>query len=112
MTDQRISIVVPCRNESGPVRQLLDELRRQNTPIHEVIVVDNASTDGTGAALEQYRRDHPDYPLKVLRCDRIGQPAALNAGICAAAGDIIVRMDAHSRPEPDCPPVGRFGRLG
>jgi succinoglycan biosynthesis protein ExoA len=104
MSDYRISVVIPCRNESGPVRQLLDELRGQDTPIHEVIVVDNASTDDVAEALDAYRRQHPDLPLHVISCPKVGIPAALNAGIRAATGDVIVRFDAHS-----CP-TGRYVR--
>lgn len=96
----RVSVIIPCRNERASVIELLDDLTRQEYPLAELIVVDNASTDGTWDALEEYRRAHPSCPLQVVKCERIGQPAALNAGIRAATGDVIVRMDAHSRPDP------------
>ena len=94
-----VSVIVPCRNERASVLELLDDLTRQDYPLAEVIVVDNVSSDGTLEALERYRREHPAYPLQVLRCERIGQPAALNTGIRMATGEVIVRMDAHSRPD-------------
>jgi glycosyltransferase involved in cell wall biosynthesis len=96
--EAKVSVVIPCRNEAASVVGLLEDLRRQEHPLHEVIVVDNASTDGTWEALEAFARDHPTYPLKLVRCERVGQPAALNAGIREATGEVIVRMDAHSRP--------------
>lgn len=98
--ERRVSVVVPCRNEAASVLELLDDLRRQDYPIHEVVVVDNASSDGTSEAVTAFGRANPAYPLKAIRCERIGQPAALNAGIRQATGDVIVRMDAHSRPAP------------
>lgn len=96
----RVSVVIPVRNEAESVVGLLLDLPRQDHPLDEVIVVDNASTDGTGEALETFRRQTPSFPLKVIRCERVGQPAALNAGIREARGDVIVRMDAHARPDP------------
>ncbi len=96
----RVAVVIPCRNEAQSVLELLAELPRQDHPLAEVIVVDNASTDGTSEAVQEFSRSHPDYPLRLIRCKRIGQPAALNAGIRAAEADVIVRMDAHARPAP------------
>jgi succinoglycan biosynthesis protein ExoA len=95
----RVSVIVPCRNERASVIELLDDLTRQDYPLAEVIIVDNASTDGTWDALQAYRSTHPAYPLRIVKCERIGQPAALNTGIRAATGEVIVRMDAHSRPD-------------
>lgn len=95
-----VSVVVPCRNEAASTAGVLDGLRRQDYALHEVIVVDNASTDGTTEVVERYWREHDGWPLRTVRCDRVGQPAAMNAGIRAATGDVIVRMDAHARPDP------------
>ena len=97
---RRVSVVIPCRNEARSVVELLQDLRQQDQGLDEVVVVDNASTDGTAEAVESFGRAHPDYPLRLIRCERIGQPAALNAGIRASVGEVIVRMDAHARPAP------------
>jgi len=96
-----VSVVVPCRNESASVIELLGDLLRQDYTLTEVIVVDNDSSDDTWEALQRYGAANPGYPLKAMRCSRIGQPAALNAGIRQAVGDVIVRMDAHSRPHEE-----------
>jgi glycosyltransferase involved in cell wall biosynthesis len=79
---------------------VLEALARQDSPILDIVVVDNASTDNNRATLAEYARQHPDVPLRIVSCDRIGQPAALNAGIRATQGDVIVRMDMHAHPHP------------
>jgi len=94
----RVSIVIPCRNEAGPVQRLLGSIRQQDTPVHEVIVVDNASTDDLAGSIDRWSSQHPGLPVQVVACPRVGIPAALNAGIRAAQGDVIVRFDAHSCP--------------
>lgn len=95
-----VSVVVPCRNEAATIVSLLDNLVRQDYPLREIVVVDNASADGTGAAVEACRGAYPAAPIVLVRNERIGPSAAMNAGIRAATGDLIVRMDAHASPDP------------
>ncbi|MEK7753029.1 MAG: hypothetical protein AAB654_13990 [Acidobacteriota bacterium] len=46
----------------------------------------------------QYAARYPDFPLRVVTAYGANIPAAVNAGISASRSDVIVRMDAHSRP--------------
>jgi glycosyltransferase involved in cell wall biosynthesis len=96
-----VSVVIPCRNEAGSIERLLDALRAQDWPIHEAVVVDDGSTDDTAGILEAYASRFPDFPLRVLSGAAAGIPAAVNAGARTASGEIIIRLDAHSRPAPD-----------
>lgn len=100
-----VSVVIPCRNEGEAVVSLLDALCREAPPVHEIVVVDNASSDDTAARVRAWTAAHPGAPLRFVTCVRIGQPAALNAGIRIATGDIIVRVDAHSRPDETYVPL-------
>jgi len=95
-----VSVLVPCLNEAGSIEQLLDAFRVQDAPILEIIVVDGGSTDGTHAILENYQKKYPAVPLRVLLRPCITLPEAINAGVRATRGDVIVRLDAHSRPTP------------
>ena len=52
-----ISIIVPARNEEVNIPRLLASLVRQNYPLYEVIVVDDASTDNTAAIVQRYAKD-------------------------------------------------------
>jgi glycosyltransferase involved in cell wall biosynthesis len=97
-----VSVVIPLFNEEENVQPLLEELMgclaRLARP-HEVICVDDGSSDGTFAALELAARAYP--ALRVLRFRRnFGQTAAMSAGIEAARGDVIVPMDGDLQNDP------------
>src|SRR3954454_3341417 len=96
-----VSVVIPCRNEAEFIEPALDALRAQDLPPDEVIVVDNHSNDGSVAVVARYAARHPDFPLRSLACTDEGAAAAMNVGIRGATGDVIVRLDGHSRPHPD-----------
>jgi succinoglycan biosynthesis protein ExoA len=96
-----VSVVIPCRDEAEFIEPALDAIRAQDLAPHEVIVVDNGSLDNSIELVERYARCHPSFPLRLLRCSDPGAAAAMNAGIRAATGRIIIRLDGHSRPHPD-----------
>jgi succinoglycan biosynthesis protein ExoA len=96
-----VSVVIPCRDEGEFIEELLDAVRAQDLPPIETIVVDNGSTDDSVSIVEAYAARHPPMPIRVLHCARPGAAAAMNTGIRAAAGDVIVRLDGHSKPKPD-----------
>lgn len=99
----RLSVVVPMYNEIDNVVPLLetvhDALSDYGHP-WELIVVDDGSRDGTGAALERAARDRGPH-VRVLRLLRnFRQTAAMQAGIDAARGDVIVTMDGDLQNDP------------
>ena len=96
-----VSVVIPCRDEGEFIVDLLDAVRAQELPPAETIVVDNGSTDDSAAIVSAYGARHPEMRLRLVQCARPGAAAAMNAGIRAAAGDVIVRIDGHSVPRPD-----------
>jgi len=96
-----VAVVIPCLNEELTLPLLLDALRAQDAPVHEVIVVDNGSTDRSRDVVAAHRSAHPLWPLRLLESGRPGAAAAMNVGVGAASAEIIVRMDGHSVPRPD-----------
>lgn len=86
-----VSIVVPARNEARNLEVVLPEL----PPVHEVLLVDGNSVDGT---IDVARRVLPD--IKVVRQTRRGKGNALACGFLAASGDIIVMFDADGSADP------------
>lgn len=94
-----VSVVIPCYNEERFIAQVLDNLARQyEGSLYEIIVVDGRSTDRTREVVQEYTARSTDVRVRLLDNPSRAIPAALNIGIAAASGEIIVRMDAHSIP--------------
>lgn len=94
----KISVVVPARNEEENIGRLLDALEDQSYPrsLFEVIVVDDHSTDQTAAIARSY----PGIRLISLQEDRLNsyKKKAIETGIAAATGELIVSTDADCIP--------------
>jgi glycosyltransferase involved in cell wall biosynthesis len=86
-----VSVVIPARNEAANLRLVLPTL----PPVHEVILVDGHSCDGT---VEAARTVLPD--IRVVRQTRRGKGNALACGFAAATGDVIVMFDADGSADP------------
>jgi succinoglycan biosynthesis protein ExoA len=91
---------VPCRNEARTIAALLDAVEAQTRPPDEIIVVDDASTDGTREAVDDWCRRRPGRSVRVVAAGGNGAGAAMNRGIAAATAAAIVRLDGHCRPDP------------
>jgi glycosyltransferase involved in cell wall biosynthesis len=96
-----LSVVVPVKDERDNVRPMAERVRaalRDGGP-WELVFVDDGSTDGTFAELEAVAATDPR--VKVVRLRRnFGQSAATQAGLDAAAGDVIVTMDGDLQNDP------------
>lgn len=90
-----ISVVVPVYNEEGFLRDCLEAVLGQDEPVHQVIVVDNGSGDGTAEILAEY-----EGRVTVLHEARRGVQHARDHGLDAATGDVIGRIDADTRLTP------------
>ena len=99
----KVSVIVPCYNEQSTIRSLLEALREQTFPRAgmEVIVADGMSTDGTRAAIVTFQKDFPDLEIRVVENANRSIPSGVNRAIEAARGEIILRLDGHSKPYPD-----------
>ncbi|HEX8663360.1 MAG TPA: glycosyltransferase family 2 protein [Beijerinckiaceae bacterium] len=97
----RLTVVVPVRNEAGNVAPLVAEIERACAPLapFEAVYVDDGSTDGTAAALEEARRTRPW--LRVVRHEAsCGQSAAVRTGVRAARAPVIVTLDGDGQNDP------------
>lgn len=91
-----VSIVMLCWNRKDDVRESLQRIRRQVYPNVEIIVVDNASTDGTQEMIES-----EFHEVKLLRMFKNIGIEAYNIGFENAKGDYIVILDDDSFPAED-----------
>jgi len=103
LPNPEISVVIPCFNEEDSIlplaRALHDVLVRMRRRF-EVIFVDDGSTDGTAARLEQILA--LDARVRVVQlAANAGQTAALCAGLDQARGRYIIAMDADLQNDPE-----------
>ena len=96
----RVSVVIPCWNEAPRLGAVLQALRDQDVPAHEIIVVDSGSTDATLGIVRQFQRTD-GCPIRLVTSPPRGPALAMNAGIAEASGDTIIRLDGHAVPRPD-----------
>lgn len=96
-----VSVLIPCRNERAYIESCVRSILAQVAPEggFEIIVLDGMSTDDTREVLARLQGEYP--ALRVL--DNPGRivSTALNTGLQAARGDIVVRIDAHTVYAPD-----------
>ncbi len=88
----KISVVIPAMNEAENLPHVLPRIPSW---VHEVLLVDGHSTDGTIEIAQQLRPD-----IRIVRQRRRGKGDALRAGFEAATGDIIVMFDADGSTDP------------
>lgn len=104
-----LTVVIPCRNEARNLPRLLADLKAQTYPNFEVIVADDASTDGTADVAAHFPAN---FRLKVLRLDdepgNSPKKRALGAAIREATGHLIVTTDGDCRVGPAW--LGTFAR--
>lgn len=83
-----MSVVIPCYNAAAFLADAVESVRAQTSPVAEVLVVDDASTDDTVAVAER-------LGVTVIRQpENRGPSGARNAGIARAAGDVVAFLDA------------------
>ncbi|MCA9290013.1 MAG: glycosyltransferase family 2 protein [Phycisphaerales bacterium] len=92
-----LSVVIPVYNEVETIETLLDRVRA--VPLEkEIILVDDASTDGTREVLRRFEGE-PGYRVLLHETNQ-GKGAALRTGFGAATGDIILIQDADLEYDP------------
>jgi len=98
MTD-RISIIIPCRNEEHYIKKVLEFFVRALPGNKELIIADGDSTDRTREIVAGYASTHPEIIL--ISNPKRYVPFALNECIRKATGKYIIRLDAHSEYADD-----------
>lgn len=96
-----VSIIIPCRNEEKFISKCLESIIHQDYPKEnlEILVVDGRSKDKTREIIKDFSFKYPF--IKLLENPQKFTPFALNIGIRAAQGEIIIRMDSHADYQKD-----------
>lgn len=90
----RVSVVIPVRDDARLLEVCLRALENQSRVPDEIVVVDNGSSDDSASVALSHGARVVTEPVP-------GIPRAAAAGYDAATGDVIARLDADSRPDPD-----------
>jgi len=85
----KISVIIPCRNMGAYLREAIESVFAQTFPVHEVIVIDDESTDNTWEVLQSFGKR-----IVALKGPGRGSSIARNLGILVATGDHIAFLDA------------------
>ncbi len=99
----RLSVIVPACNEERSIESAALSLLQQDYPALEIVLVNDRSTDGTGAIMERLAREYPK--LVVVQVDHLperwlGKNHALWVGARHATGDLLLFTDADVHFDP------------
>jgi glycosyltransferase involved in cell wall biosynthesis/ubiquinone/menaquinone biosynthesis C-methylase UbiE len=108
MGDVLLSVLIPVFNEEEFIRTVLDRVLAAPLPAtghpqsRELIVVDDASTDGSVEAIEEYMTAHPEAPIRLIRqpANR-GKGAAIRTAAEHARGEFSIIQDADLEYDPN-----------
>jgi succinoglycan biosynthesis protein ExoA len=98
-----VSVIVPCYNEQSTILLLLEAVYAQTYPRQqlEVVIADGLSSDQTRLQIADFQARHNDLDIRIIDNPNRTIPSGLNRAIKVSQGEMIVRLDAHSVPQPD-----------
>lgn len=92
----RFSVIIPAFNAAATLARAIESVRTQTWPAHEIIVIDDGSTDATADIARQF-----GDAVRLIQQPNSGVSMARNAGAAAASGDWLAFLDADDWYAPD-----------
>lgn len=106
LTNKKISVIVPVLNEEAVILEFYDRAKKvleSITDSHEIIFVDDGSTDSTLIKLKEFAKN--DSRVKIISFSRnFGHPIAISAGLDYASGEAVIIIDADLQDPPEILP--------
>ena len=99
----KVSIIITARNEEKYLPMLFEDILNQTFPLQniEVVLMDSNSTDNTGLVMEEFKKNNEILSVQIVTNERQIQAAGFNEGVKHATGDVVLKIDAHSRIPAD-----------
>lgn len=95
---KHISVIIPVYNAANTLARCLDSVLMQTYQAHEIIAIDDGSTDTSKTILQEYASKNPQ--IRVITQANMGVSTARNVGIETATGDWMMFLDADDYLEP------------
>src|SRR5438046_8618551 len=95
-----VSVIIPCHNQAHFLDEAIESVLTQTYPNHEIIVVDDGSTDNTATVAKCHS------PLRYIYQENAGPSAARNTGVKESRGEYLVFLDADDRLLPEALEIG------
>ena len=99
----KVSIIITARNEKKYLPMLFEDILNQTFPLQniEVVLMDSNSTDNTRLVMEEFKKNNETLSVQIVTNERQIQAAGFNEGVKHATGDVVLKIDAHSRIPAD-----------
>ena len=99
----KVSIIITARNEEKYLPMLFEDILNQTYPLQniEVVLMDSNSTDNTRLVMEEFKKNNETLSVQIVTNERQIQAAGFNEGVKHATGDVVLKIDAHSRIPAD-----------
>ena len=99
----KVSIIITARNEEKYLPMLFKDILNQTYPLQniEVVLMDSNSKDNTRTLMEEFKTNNESLSVQIVTNERQIQAAGFNEGVTHATGDVVLKIDAHSRIPAD-----------
>src|SRR5436190_22733330 len=95
----KVSIVIPCYNHAHYVTQTIESALKQTYNIHEIVVINDGSTDNSAEVLDALAKKHNQ--IKIFTQENSGPAWTRQQAVEKATGEFVVPLDADDYLHPD-----------